>query len=79
MLTEVVLATQREGLSHLYLYLSEEKRIKEHKSVIQCINVINSLKGLLFIEDKSNLELYSRDPICSKTNQYRYFQWCDCA
>lgn len=46
---KVVFAMPREGLSHLYPYFSVTERIKEHKNLIQCINVINSLKELLFI------------------------------
>lgn len=56
MLIKAVSATPRKGLSHLHIYLSGEERIKEHKSNLkQHINVINSLKELLFIK---NSKLY---------------------
>lgn len=56
MLTRVVSATPRKRLSHLYLCLSGEERIKEQKSnLVQYIYVINSLKELLFIKDNSKL------------------------
>lgn len=46
MLTKVVSATPRKRLSHVYLCLSGEERIKEQRNnLVQYIYVINSLKN----------------------------------